>query len=796
MFEPIGSPFRTLVAAAGLALLAAVAQAEAPRSITIPAGELDDALELLAEQTGIQLLYDHKRIEGLKTRGVAGAESPQAAVTALIKGTPLVMRTDASGAILISAPDSAASGEPSEPDTVVVTGIRFDERSASATGLQLSLRETPQSVTVLNRDRIEQFALTSFSELINQAVGVNVDRGETDRTVFNARGFDVTNFQVDGVGLPLISGIQYGDVDTYLFEQIEIVRGANGLVTGIGNPSATINYIRKRPQRAFGFHGTGYAGSYDRWRGEFDLNAPLDDDGRFRGRLIAAREQRDSHLDFYHLERNGLGLLLAADLTDDLTATVGYTYQKNETQGSSWGSPIHFYADGGRIDHPRSVNFAPPWAQWPVTDQQAFAELAWNVGEWKTKGIVTYSRFQESPTILYPYGFPDRGTGLGVAGYTADYESDYKRYYGDVVASGPFTLFGRRHQLTVGASHSRSDGRQWEGELEGGGYLPYPDLRTLSDPDAIPRPAYPPRILRLDVQEELDRFYVASQLNLADPLKVIAGGSYSRLRTSGVNYGQDAGRKDGQFSPYVGILYDLVPQVTLYASYTNIFNPQSEVDIDRRRLDPVKGKNLELGLKSELLDKKLYVTAVGFWTKQSNVAEYAGDNPDPFYSYYEGVDTRSRGWELEVAGKVTSNFEVSGGLTRLSIEDHHGDPARTYAPRTSLKLASTYRVPELRNLTAGLQLRYQGRTYGAVNVYDLDFNPVFDADGNPIIFEQKSYLVADLALSAELARNLKASLVVNNLTNRKYLYSLVYAEVGEALYAPDRNMIFSLSVDF
>lgn len=676
----------------------------------------------------------------------------------------------------------------SNDNDIVVNGIRLNNASTSATGLNLTLRETPQSITVLNRDRIEQFGLTSFSELIDQAVGINVDRAETDRTVFNARGFDVTNFQVDGVGLPLVSGIQYGDVDTFLFEQIEIVRGANGLMTGIGNPSATINYIRKRPLRELAVHAAAYVGSYDRLRGEIDISVPLNKDGSVRARVIGAHEERDSHYDFYHLNRNVFGALMAIDLSSELTATVGYMYQRNKTRGSSWGSTIHFYDDGTRIDHPRSRNIAPEWAEWPVTDQQAFGELAWDAGNgWTAKAVATYSRFQESPTIVYPFGFPNRESGDGVYGYTADYESDYKRYYGDLYASGPLNLFGREHQLTFGISHAQSNGLQFEGEAIGGPIIAYPDIRTL-EVGSIPRPDYPSLIRQLDITEKLTRFYSAAQINVADPLKFVVGASYARLSTTGTDYGNDARRKNSKLSPYAGVLFDLIPEVTLYGSYTGIFNPQTEVDIDRRRLDPIEGTNIEMGVKSQWFESRLYATAILFWTKQKNLAQSAGTiiTEDDFYNYHTGVDTKASGWEVEVAGKVTESFELSGGFTKLRIRDHMGAPTRTYAPRQSLKLAATYRVPALNNLNLGAQLRWQNAIYGSVD-------GLVDVDGNQVIFRQNSYAVLDLASAIDITDNLKLSINLKNVSNKKYLYSLAYHSVGEALYAPGRNVTASIS---
>ena len=149
-----------------------------------------------------------------------------------------------------AAPASAQDSE-SELSEVVVMGKRVIRESAGATGLDLSLRETPQSVTVVGAAQIKQFNLTDVNQLLATLPGINVEAVETDRTYYNSRGFDVVNFQVDGVGQPLDWGLQAGALDVAIYDRVEAVRGANGLMTGTGNPSATINYIRKRPTQDF-----------------------------------------------------------------------------------------------------------------------------------------------------------------------------------------------------------------------------------------------------------------------------------------------------------------------------------------------------------------------------------------------------------------------------------------------------------------------------------------------------------------------------------------------------------------
>jgi outer-membrane receptor for ferric coprogen and ferric-rhodotorulic acid len=280
--------------------------------------------------------------------------------TAMIGASALAM-------IAAAAPARAQVGQGAvaEDEAIVVTGLAIaQDEPASATGLALTLRETPQSVTVIDNQRIQDFALTNTGTLLEQVVGLNVQRYDSDRTMFTARGFDVSNVQVDGIGTPLRFNIQFGEMDTLFFERIEVIRGASGLTTGVGNPSATINYIRKRPTRERSLMLGAYSGSFDAWRIEADGNVPLDADGDIALRVVGAHDMRNSHMIHYDNKRSLAGATLSAAITPDLQATIGYTYQYNLSHGSGWSSVIHHYSDGTLIDNDRSANFAPPWAYW------------------------------------------------------------------------------------------------------------------------------------------------------------------------------------------------------------------------------------------------------------------------------------------------------------------------------------------------------------------------------------------------------------------------------------------------
>ncbi|MCP3731135.1 TonB-dependent siderophore receptor [Sphingomonas sp. MG17] len=696
-------------------------------------------------------------------------------------------------ALLAAATPALAqdSEQPADDGAIVVTGLAIaEDEPASATGLSLTLRETPQSVTVIDNQRIQDFALTNTGKLLEQVVGLNVQRYDSDRTMFTARGFDVSNVQIDGIGSPLRFNIQFGELDTLFYERIEVIRGASGLTTGVGNPSATINYIRKRPTRERSLYLGGYAGSYDAWRVEADANVPLDADGDIAFRVVGAHDQRKSHMFNYDNTRNLAGGILSAQITPDLKATAGYTYQHNLSHGAGWSSVIHHYSDGTRIQHERDVNFAPPWAFWKVMDEQAFGELAWSPGgsDWKVRAIVSMKRAVEDQALLYVgFGNPNRTTGIGPIGFASQYQADYMRWTGDLTAAGPFTLFGREHELTLGGSWTQEDGRQWSNAAQPVTFpVAVPDFRNFRNVH-VPRPtSFGPKILQLDEVERQARGYIATRLNPADWLKLIVGTSYSHYKVTGVNYSVPTLRDNKEFNPYAGILIDPIDNVTLYASYTSTFNPQGEVDANRVRLQPIRGSNIEAGIKSELLNKRLYLAATLFRTRQDGLAELVGSSVPPadFYLIYRPVDVTATGFEIELAGHLTAAWQISGGYTGLRIEDKDGKLTRTYQPRQSLKLSTNYRFVDLNNLTIGAQLRWQGDTYAAVAALP------------GVELRQEAYAVFDLMAGIDIDDTFRASINLANVTDKFYITSMAAAASDMGNFAPGRNFTVSLSAKF
>ncbi|WP_340646412.1 TonB-dependent siderophore receptor [Phenylobacterium sp.] len=668
--------------------------------------------------------------------------------------------------------DAAAAAGGTQVEALVVTGART--RTSAVTGLDMSLKETPQSVTVINQDRIRDFGLTNVNDLLAQVTGVNVEKVETDRTYYNSRGFDITNFQVDGIGLPLIWGIQFGDLDTVLFERVETVRGANSMMTGTGNPSATVNYVRKRPTAAFQAGGALQVGAWEDHRLEADVGGPLNASGTVRGRLIYANQDKASYLDFNHVNRNVYSGMLAWDVTPRLTATTGYSLQDNRSRGVLWGALPLTYSDGTRVNYPNAASTSADWTYWNVKDQTAFGELDYRLDNGsRIKTIATYKRFDEQARLLYAYGAPDPVTGLGVAGMSGIYPSQYESYILDAYASGPFELLGRAHDLVVGGQVSRSTGKEIEDFSTD--TIVFPAVGQWGRVQ-VAQPTYPGPYVAAETTDRLARVYAAAHLNLTDGLKAVVGFNALKLTSKGYSYGADQHRDDSEISPYVGVVWDLTPNISAYASYTDIFNPQSEVDVSHATLAPAHGKAYEAGLKSDWFDHRLYVTGAIFRSEQSNLAAYAGSFPDG-KSYHEGVDTTVTGYELEASGALTDQWTLSAGWTDLKIEDATGADTRTYVPRKTFKATTTYTFPELRNLTLGAAVRWQDE----VSVRDI------------VLIEQKAYGLVDLVAGVDVTDQMRATLNIKNAADRKHLTSLQW---NQSYYAAPRSVSLRLDYSF
>lgn len=646
----------------------------------------------------------------------------------------------------------------------------YQSRSSSAaTRLKLTPRETPQSISTITRAQLDDFQLNSVNDALENTTGIQVERVETDRTYYSARGFDITNFQYDGIGVPFVYGNVQGDLDTAQFERVEVLRGANGLMSGTGNPSATVNFVRKRPTVEPRASIALSAGSWDMRRIDTDVSGALTESGNLRGRVVYANENGNSYLDRYSREKNLFHGVIEADLGENTLFTLGHTLQKSHADSPLWGALPLAYSDGSPTRYDRSTSTSSDWAYWDVQDNRTFAELAHDfAGGWQARAILTRVERKGDGSLFYMYGTPDRSTGLGLFSYPADYRDETKQLIGDIYASGPFTLAGREHELVVGGSWSKST-------LED---ISFYDKSTGTALPALddwrgdyPQPRGDNGTLGSDFTDRMKSAYTAARFSLGDRLSLVTGARVIDIDSDGTSYGRNKSTSySSEVVPYAGLVFDLNDQYSLYASYTEIFQPQTQTGANGDRLAPVEGVTYEAGIKGELLNEKLNVSLAVFRTEQDNVAEMAGMNgATAFYRGVEGVT--SQGYEVEVSGEVLDGLQATAGYTFVDITDADDRRAVTYSPKHLVGASTSYRLPALPQLKVGANLRWQDETRNSVA-------------------QQDAYAVVGLMASYAIDEHWSVSANLDNLTDERYLTSLYWTQ---GYYAAPRNASMTVS---
>ena len=330
------------------ALLAAQAVAQtaevAPATVatySIAAGPLGTALSQFATAAGVTLSFAAEQTQGHRSPGLQGAYSVEEGLSRLLTGSGLLAQRQSNGGyVLVPAPVvgetalelSALSISGKAPgSTTEGSGSYTTDSSSSSTRLNLSLRETPQSVTVLTRQRMEDQKLDNLTDALDATTGITVIRESmgADSTVYMSRGFAIRNFEIDGV--PTSANMDNYTQNTAMYDRVEVVRGATGLISGLGNPSATINLIRKRPTNDPQVILSAEAGSWDRYGLGVDVGGALNDSGTVRARFVADHKDQHAWIDRFSQELTTLYGISELDLTDSTLLTLGFSHQITHT---------------------------------------------------------------------------------------------------------------------------------------------------------------------------------------------------------------------------------------------------------------------------------------------------------------------------------------------------------------------------------------------------------------------------------------------------------------------------------
>jgi outer membrane receptor for ferric coprogen and ferric-rhodotorulic acid len=759
-FRPLALSLMLLGGAAGTVAWAPAVLAQTPaptqaaRSYDIPPGPLNGVLTRFSRETGVFLISAGKSVEGKLSPGLKGSYAPQAGFAALLAGTGLEAYPqsqdsyglrDAIAAPAVAptpiAPTATAPTSAMLP-TVTITGETTREGTSEGTGsyqarftntatkLTLSPRETPQTITTITRQQIDDAGMTSLDDALKSVSGVFAqEQGSAGATYFS-RGFNLQT-QIDGMVTPagLDSGNRSPKYDSAFVDRIEVLQGAAGLLTGAGNPGGTVNLVRKRPTDTFQAQAEMQLGSWNARRFVGDVSSPLVESGRIRGRLVAVDDRSDSFTDHVYRDRRAFYGIIEADLSPGTLLTASVQYQQDESL-NHFGVP--FAGDGSDARLPRSSFWGDPNYRLDRDYTIYTIGLAQQLGGgWNLNA--NYSRQKTQNDISNFNALTGSlnaatGNGLSVTSRSRFNSSVLNADSADVYASGPFGLFGRKHELVVGAN-----GAKYQDEATGTGYL--------SGATPINVYAFNPDLLGLVANSTPSRsqstttslgLYSVARWSLTDSLKLITGMRNSYYEVKNDLTGRVTSKQTGETTPYAGLVYDIDSQYSTYVSYSDIFRPQTNRGVDGNVIDPIVGANYEAGVKGELLDKRLNVAAAVFKLTQSNLSlrdDSIPANPGNACGgtcYTASGKVVSQGLDVSVNGQVGRNLNLAFGYTFVDAEYKAGpqegnatapncrattcaSPPATTCPTPTGLSAAAWR-PRARSAGRAAQARRRGRS--------------------------------------------------------------------------------------
>lgn len=640
-------------------------------------------------------------------------------------------------------------------------------RSASATRTDTAIHETPQSISVVSKDVVEDLGATRLQDALDYAGGVGRANnfGGQGLTTFTVRGFTTGEFYRNG--FPINRG--YPNMpDANTIERLEVLRGPATMLYGRGDPGGTFNVVSKQPLAERTVTLGSQLNDQGMKRGTLDASGPLDEEGRLAYRLNVVGEGGDTFRDHVETERYGVTPVITWQATDDTKVTFEGDFMRNNhpldrgltrfpnqrgtpSRDTFWGDK-----DAGKLHNDN--NMAQLRFEHALSDN-------WTLG----------GGFQWLDGSLKGNAIEANGPGsLGADGRTLQRNFNYRKLEWtdkdyQLNLTGHFSTGGFDHTLLTGIEYEDYDYKSIiQRSSAAAGTYPI----DIFDPVyGQPRPALT-RTPTHD-KENLKTYaaFVQDQVALTERLKVLAGARFERFEHDYQNYvGKSWQAADNAVTPRVGVIYDLTDTVAVYADAARSFKPNTGASREGGGFAPEKGKSYEMGIKWEALDRQLSVDAAIYQIEKKNVL--TTDPVDNTFSVAAG-QVRSRGFDLNVAGNLTPEWRVIGGYAYVDAEVTRDNTLRSGTrlmniPRNSFSLLNVYEFQDgaLKGLGLGAGGKYVDQRAGQTA------NTAFSMD---------AYTVVDLLGYYKVNERVRLNLDVKNLFNREYeegAFGNIYAYPG------------------
>lgn len=484
--------------------------------------------------------------------------------------------------------------------------------NSTATGLDLSLRQTPQSVSIITARQLDDQQANTLGQALDQTPGIyHRTWGNTNSgyNIYLSRGYTLDNYRIDGASRQGMNGAQaINNSDSAIYESLSLVRGATGLASGTGEPGGVLELTRKRPTREARTSIEAGGGNWSHVRTVLNSSGALNRDGSLRGRGIAAYDHGG---DWQHRAKQDRGTLygiLEYDLTPDTTLTLGLQHNQMRARGSVMIGYENYYGDpahGYRFTPfgPRD-NAGTRWSYNKSRSSEIFTRVNHRLNEnWQLDAQYSYSfgKREQEYGVVGSVAVQHDGTARLTSGY---WEHAPKEHNLDLNISGKYPLWGREHELKIGASYNHYD--DYHNPLYARNVTPGGNIFTFQGD--IAHVAYPYKGIGGEKSHSAS-LYASTNLHLTDRWSILAGTRLTHWQANKRdhynNFKTETQKENAILTPYLGTSYDLSDWLSAYASYSTIYKPQDKEDQNHRRLDPEQGSTYEIGLKGEWLDGKL-----------------------------------------------------------------------------------------------------------------------------------------------------------------------------------------------
>lgn len=463
-----------------------------------------------------------------------------------------------------------------------------------------------------------------------------------------------------------------------------------------------------------------------------------------------------------------------ADISDATTLSFGASQQDNEQNSSMWGPLPAYFSDGSKASWDIGKSTSVDWAQWNSTNRNYFGSINHALNDdWSIELKANRSENESDDKRFFLSGNTvDKETGLGAVAFNGRYEIERDQDNLEASVNGVFDALGQTHEVRFGASYNKN-------ELEGYSYTATPNSEPLTSfiewDGSYAEPVWSDRNLDTDLTVKEKSLFASGRFQLTDPLALVLGSRVTDYENQGVNFGTDIDvTHSSVWVPYVGATFDVNDSHTLFASYTSIFEPQTERDVRNELIDPIDGNNYELGIKSSNDAETLLGQFSIFRIKQDNLAQLDGENmipgvSTPTQAYVAADGAKSTGIDVELTGKITPEWQTSIGYTQFEADDRDGRTVNSDYPDRLFKLFTTYDMSNwVDGLTVGAGARWSDERYTLLT------NPASQRQEK---YSQDDITVVDLMARYDVNDDLALQLNVDNLFDEKYVDGINFSQI-------------------